>query len=69
MHSHGINVLDGADDDDIVSHVAHDLQLVLLPAEQRLLDEHLLSVRRGEAGPADVLKLGPVVGDASARAP
>lgn len=65
MHAHGVDVLDGADDDDIVSEVTHDLELVLLPAEQGLLDEHLLGVRGGEAGAADVLKLGPVVGDAS----
>lgn len=68
MHTHGVDVLYGADDDHIVCHVAHDLQLVLLPPEQRLLNEHLLRVRRGEACPADVFELGPVVGDASARA-
>lgn len=65
MHAHGVDVLDGADDDDIVCEVTHDLELVLLPSEEGLLDEHLLGVGGGEAGAADVLKLGPVVGDAS----
>ena len=30
-----------ADDDDVVGLVAHHLQLVLLPADDRLLDQHL----------------------------
>ncbi len=37
----GIEVLDRADDDDVVCAVAHDLELELVPAANRLLDQHL----------------------------
>jgi hypothetical protein len=42
VHAHRIEVLDRADDDDVVGAVAHHLELVLLPAEQRALDQHLV---------------------------
>ena len=41
VDAHGVHVLDGADDDHVVRQVAHHLQLILLPAQQRLLDQHL----------------------------
>jgi hypothetical protein len=41
VHAHWVEVLDRADDDDVVTDVAHDLELELIPADQRLLDEHL----------------------------
>ena len=41
VHAHRVEVLDRADDDDVVGVVAHHLELVLLPAEHRLLDEDL----------------------------
>ena len=41
MHAHRIEVLDRTDDHDVVDVVAHDLQLELVPAAHRLLDEHL----------------------------
>ncbi len=34
VHAHGVDILDGADDDHIVRQVTHDLQLELLPANQ-----------------------------------
>ena len=40
MHPHGIEVLDGADDDHVIIAVAHHLQLVLFPPDQRFLDEY-----------------------------
>jgi hypothetical protein len=45
VHAHRVEVLDRADDDAVVVAVAHDLELVLLPAEHRLLDEHLVDRR------------------------
>ena len=42
VRAHGIEVLDGADDDDVVGEIAHHLQFVFLPAEHRLLDQHLV---------------------------
>src|SRR5437899_9461155 len=41
VHAHRVEVLDGADDHDVVVLVAHQLQLVLLPPQDRLLQEHL----------------------------
>ena len=41
MHPHRIEVLDGTDDDRVVGLVTHDLELVLLPTEHRLLDQDL----------------------------
>ena len=41
VDAHRVEVLDRADDDDVVGVVAHHLELVLLPAEDRLLEEDL----------------------------
>ncbi|KKL56967.1 hypothetical protein LCGC14_2240140, partial [marine sediment metagenome] len=53
MHAHGVDILDGADDDDVVFQVPHHLQLELLPAEHRLLDEDPAEGARVQA-PLDV---------------
>ncbi len=68
MHAHRVDVLDRADDDAVVVAVAHDFELVLLPAEHRLLDQHF--VRRRSAKPAadDLLEFLGIVGDAAAGA-
>jgi hypothetical protein len=49
VDAHRVEVLDRADDDDVVFEVPHDLELELLPAEQGLLDEHLPDGRQIEA--------------------
>ena len=41
VDAHRIDVLDRADDDAVAGAIAHHLELVLLPAGQRALDEHL----------------------------
>ncbi len=41
VHAHRVEVLDRADDDDVVGAVADDLELELVPAADGLLDEHL----------------------------
>ncbi len=41
VHAHRVDVLDRADDDAVVVAVAHDLELELLPAGDRLLDQDL----------------------------
>jgi hypothetical protein len=38
---HRVEVLDRAHDDDVVAAIAHHLELELVPAANRLLDEHL----------------------------
>ncbi len=40
VHAHRVEVLDGADDDGVVVAVPHQLELVLLPAQHTLLDQH-----------------------------
>ena len=68
VHAHRIEILDRADDDAVVGAIAHDLHLEFLPAEHRLLDQHLVGGRRIEAARNDRLELLAVVGDAAARA-
>ncbi|MDQ0953966.1 hypothetical protein QFZ24_007889 [Streptomyces phaeochromogenes] len=68
VHAHGVEVLDGADDHDVVVLVAHQLQLVLLPAEDGLLQEHLGGRREREALPRDAAQLLLVVREAGAGA-
>ena len=45
MHAHRVEVLDRAHDHHVVRSVAHDLELELVPAAHRLLDEHLADRR------------------------
>ena len=40
VNAHRIEVLDRADDHDIIIHVAHHLHLVLFPTDHRLFDQH-----------------------------
>ena len=66
MHAHGIEVFNGADDDDIVRQVAHDLEFVLLPAEHALLQEAFPNGRKVKAARENLRQLLAVVGDAAA---
>ncbi len=68
MDAHRVEVLDGADDHDVVVPVAHQLQLVLLPAEDGLLQEHLGGRGEREALSGDAAQLLLVVGEAGAGA-
>ena len=68
VNAHRVDVLDRADDDEVVVPVADDLELELLPAEHALLDEHLVR-RRLRERPGDLrVELGRVVRDAAAGA-
>ncbi len=68
VDAHRIDVLDGADDDEVVGDVAHHLELELFPADHRFLDEHL--VHRAQLDPplGELAELFDVVGDAAADA-
>lgn len=68
MHAHRVEVLDGADDDAVVRSVADDFHFVLLPTEERLLDEELVRGRELEAAFTDLDEALHVVGDAAAGA-
>src|SRR5690606_38675829 len=68
VHAHRVNVLDGADDHDVVIVIAHDFELVFFPADDRLVDLDLVGHRGVEPATDDVLELLAVVGDAAAGA-
>jgi len=68
MHPHGIEVLDGADDDHVVLLVAHHLELVFLPADHRLLEKHLRDGRFIQPLPHELHELLAVVHDIAAGA-
>ena len=65
VHAHRIEVLDRADDDDVVRLVAHHLELELFPAADRLLDQNAVhrreldSVRSGRPQFFDVVRNSP----------
>ena len=68
MHAHGVEILDGAHNDAVASMVTHDLHLVLFPALDGLLDQHLVSGRELEALAHDGDELLVSVSDAAAGA-
>ena len=68
MHADGVDVLDEAHGDHLVLRVANNLDLKLLPVEDGLLDEALVSERGVEAAGADRAQLLDVVAEAAARA-
>ena len=41
MHTHGIHVLNGADNDHVVISIPHNLKLILFPAQQTALKHNL----------------------------
>ena len=65
VDAHGVDVLDGADDDAVALGVTHHLHLDLLPALDGLLDEHLVLGRELEALTHDAPELRRVAGDAA----
>ena len=68
MHAHRVEVLDRADDDDVVGAIADHLELELVPAAHRLLDEHLPDRRLGQAALHLTAQRGEVLREASAVA-
>ena len=68
VYAHRIEVLDRAHDDAVVRVVAHHLHLVLLPADQRFLDQKLVGRGWPRTALADLDELFHVVGDAAAGA-
>jgi hypothetical protein len=68
VHAHRVDVLDRADDDEVVGDVAHHLELEFLPADHRLLDQDLVHRAELDAALGEVAELFDVVGDAAADA-
>src|SRR6185436_12792317 len=67
VHAHWIEILDRADDHDVVLVVAHHLELELLPADHAPLDEHLVRRREVESAANDLFELLAIVRDTTAR--
>ncbi len=67
VHAHGVEVLDRADDDDVVVAVAHHLEFEFLPAEQAAFEHDLVVHRQVETGTAEILEFLAVVGDSRRR--
>ena len=68
MHAHRVEVLDRADDHDVVVQVADHLELELVPAADGLLDEHLGDRALAQAALDDRAQLGLGLGEAAAVA-
>ena len=68
VHADRVDVLDRADDHDVVVAVAHQFELEFLPAFDALLQQHLVGRRVMQAGAGDAVQLLLVVRDAGAEA-
>ncbi len=66
VHAHWIDVLDRADDDEVVLLVADDLEFELLPAEEALFDEHFVGGRLTESPEHLFVELSGCFHDAAA---
>ena len=65
MDSHGIDVLHVTDDDATVVGIPHDLELDLLPSQDRFLDQDLVDTAVCESVGGDLPEFGLVVSDSS----
>jgi len=68
VHPHGVEVLDRADDHDIVGVIAHHLELVLLPTEDALLDQALVPGRLLQRPADELVKILLAERNAASRA-
>ncbi len=68
VHADRVDVLDRADDHDVVVAVAHQFELEFLPAFDALLQQYLVGRRVMQAGAGDAVQLLLVVRDAGAEA-
>ena len=68
VDAHRVDVLDRADDDEVVGDVAHHLELELFPADHRFLDQDLVHRAQIQAPAGQLAELLDVVGDAAADA-
>jgi len=68
VDTHRVDVLHGADGDDVAGGVPHDLELDLLPAGDAPLDEHLVDPGQVQAAVRDLPQGDLVIGDAASGA-
>ncbi len=61
MHPHRVDILDRADHDEVVGHIAHDLELEFFPPDDGFLDENLVNRARLQAAFGNLPELLDVV--------
>src|SRR4029453_18782259 len=69
VHAHRIDVLDRADDDEVVGAVPHHLDLELFPADHGFFEQHLVNRAQVDAAAGELAEFLDVVGNAAADAP
>src|ERR1700676_1117003 len=67
VDAHRIEVLNRADDHEVVANIAHHLELIFLPANDRFLDERLMDRARIERAGDGIGELLVIVGNRAAR--
>ena len=67
VHAHGIEILDRADHHEVVAEIAHHLELVFLPAEDRLFNKGFVDRAQIQRVGRGFAELFFVVGDRAAR--
>ena len=68
VNAHGVEVLDGANDGEVVGVVPDDLELVFLPPDQALFDQALMNRTALERPTNRLVQFGFVIGHAAAGA-
>ena len=68
MHAHRIEVLNGTDNDAVIILIPHHFHFILFPANQRLINQQLISRREVQASLTDLHKLFAIVGNPTATA-
>ena len=68
VNAHGIEIFDGADDDEVVAVIAHDFEFVFFPAEDGFFDERFMDRAHVQGVGDGFLKFFLVVGDGAAGA-
>src|SRR5262249_1950212 len=57
VHAHRIEVLDAADDHDVILEIAHNLQLKFFPSDNRFFDQNLVGGAQIQPPPSQFFKL------------
>ena len=68
VHTHGVEVLDGADNDAVVVFIPDNFHLVLFPADQGFVDQQFVGRGQVQTTSTDFLELVAVVGNTAAGA-
>ena len=68
VHAHRIKIFNRTHDNHVILEIAHHLQLVFLPADQRTFDEDFADRTRHQCPINKTFKLFPVIGNVSTGA-